>query len=306
MKVCSKCGIEKDESEFGKSKLRKDGLGVWCKLCMKKYRDDNKSKLKIKKQEYNSNNKKIISDKRKIKRILNIDKQKEADRERYKKNRNFILARQKESYILNKDEYNLKRRIERQNNPEKFREYEKNRKRDLEKKKQYQLEYYDKNKKYLLSQSREYQKTNVKELTKKSNERRKNRKEKDKAFKIKLNMRSNFNIQLRKNKIAKSKSFNCYTGIAYADYIKYFENNYPLEFAEITIKGKYHIDHIIPCAVYDFNNPDHIMKCWQPGNLRIIPAAENLSKNDKLDFDLIRKHKIEHLLPEGIKKPVSV
>jgi len=33
MKVCQRCKIEKDESEFHKHKKTKDGLQVWCKKC---------------------------------------------------------------------------------------------------------------------------------------------------------------------------------------------------------------------------------------------------------------------------------
>ncbi len=36
IKVCTHCGIEKDESEFYKRKTNKDGLRYWCKECDKK------------------------------------------------------------------------------------------------------------------------------------------------------------------------------------------------------------------------------------------------------------------------------
>lgn len=32
-KICAKCKVEKDFSEFGKDKLRKDGLARYCKQC---------------------------------------------------------------------------------------------------------------------------------------------------------------------------------------------------------------------------------------------------------------------------------
>jgi len=35
MKLCSKCKKQKDESEFGKHRKSKDGLGCWCKECVR-------------------------------------------------------------------------------------------------------------------------------------------------------------------------------------------------------------------------------------------------------------------------------
>ncbi|MDD4242758.1 MAG: hypothetical protein PHG08_00460 [Bacilli bacterium] len=40
MKKCSKCGVEKDESEFGKDVRHKDGLQGSCKLCVAKIKQD--------------------------------------------------------------------------------------------------------------------------------------------------------------------------------------------------------------------------------------------------------------------------
>lgn len=45
MKTCTKCGIEKDETEYHKNKGHKDGLMAECKICKKKYRDINKDKI---------------------------------------------------------------------------------------------------------------------------------------------------------------------------------------------------------------------------------------------------------------------
>lgn len=48
MKACSKCHIEKDESEFGKDKKKKDGLFGSCKMCentrRRKWDDQNQSR----------------------------------------------------------------------------------------------------------------------------------------------------------------------------------------------------------------------------------------------------------------------
>ncbi len=37
MKLCRKCKKQKDESDFGKNRKRKDGLKYWCKDCERAY-----------------------------------------------------------------------------------------------------------------------------------------------------------------------------------------------------------------------------------------------------------------------------
>lgn len=48
MKKCTKCGIEKQTTEFHKDKIKKDGLRSYCKICAsetaKKYREANPEK----------------------------------------------------------------------------------------------------------------------------------------------------------------------------------------------------------------------------------------------------------------------
>ena len=55
-KVCPSCGVEKDESQFGKHKNRKDGLQVYCKDCMKQhlseYYKQHKDEIKVKTKSY--------------------------------------------------------------------------------------------------------------------------------------------------------------------------------------------------------------------------------------------------------------
>lgn len=60
MKKCPTCGIEKDEFEFGKSSLSKDGLFYQCKDCKRKYDrkiyEQNRERiLEYKRKQYQSN-----------------------------------------------------------------------------------------------------------------------------------------------------------------------------------------------------------------------------------------------------------
>jgi hypothetical protein len=45
-KICSKCKVEKDVTEFSKSKSGKDGLQNWCRVCAKQYRIENGEALR--------------------------------------------------------------------------------------------------------------------------------------------------------------------------------------------------------------------------------------------------------------------
>lgn len=47
--------------------------------------------------------------------------------------------------------------------------------------------------------------------------------------------------------------------------------------------GKYwHIDHIIPCSVFDFSKPNHLQWCWHHKNLQPLSSVENINKRDLL------------------------
>jgi hypothetical protein len=68
------------------------------------------------------------------------------------------------------------------------------------------------------------------------------------------------------------------------------------------LKNDYHIDHIIPQSLYSYKNEfdEDFKKCWELKNLRILPGKENKQKSDILDFDLVKKYDISHLLPKNI------
>jgi hypothetical protein len=56
MKICTNCGELKDVEQFTKSKRTLDGYNFWCKKCMRKYREENGSKISaVKKIRYYSN-----------------------------------------------------------------------------------------------------------------------------------------------------------------------------------------------------------------------------------------------------------
>lgn len=78
MKICTKCTIEKENSEFYSDKRKKDGLRSWCKLCQK---EDNK------KREFNYN------ETRKKYRIEHKEEYREKKKVYYIQNKNKVLLK---------------------------------------------------------------------------------------------------------------------------------------------------------------------------------------------------------------------
>ena len=63
MKKCTKCKKSKSLINFSKHKKIKDGLSCWCKICMKKYQQDNKEKIRQYQEKYREENKESLSKK---------------------------------------------------------------------------------------------------------------------------------------------------------------------------------------------------------------------------------------------------
>lgn len=227
IKVCTKCGIEKDESEFSKIKCGKNGLKSICKECTRNYHKeyyiDNKSNIKLQKEEYKKNN---------------PDKIKEQNKQYY-----------------------LKEKLK--------------------------PDYKDKRNQYAKQYMPAYRKKRISEGS---------------QFNLSHKMRSSFNSKIQRRNISNSKISFKNTGYKLIEYVNFFNKNYQTEFNEyLKNYNSYHIDHIIPCCEYDFNNAVDIIKCWNPENLRIIPSQENIIKGKKLDYDLIERYNIWHLLPDRLK-----
>lgn len=110
-KICTKCGIEKDISNFRKEKRTKMGLQSQCKECEKEYRLKNREKQIIYMKQYYKNNKEILSNKNKIYRENHKEEKRKQDklyRETHKKERNIRELKRKEKDNIYKLKCNIR------------------------------------------------------------------------------------------------------------------------------------------------------------------------------------------------------
>jgi len=58
--------------------------------------------------------------------------------------------------------------------------------------------------------------------------------------------------------------------------------------------GSYwHVDHVIPCSLFDLSNEDEIKNCFKWTNLQPLEAKLNLSKQNNLDKNEVEQHYIK-------------
>ena len=66
---------------------------------------------------------------------------------------------------------------------------------------------------------------------------------------------------------------------------KYIKNKF-LSGMTMENQGKWHIDHIIPCASFDLRCPVQQLACFHHKNLQPLWATDNMKKGDKLNYEM--------------------
>lgn len=256
-KICCRCGLEKELSDFPKenSKYRNP-----CKQCKKEYLKEyylkNKDKATKHNKEYYFKNKDKILLVNKEYRLKNKDKIKQIEKEYRKQNKN-IISEKKKTY------------------------YENNKKEILDKSKQ----YYKNNKEKIIEKNTKYYEKNKNHLMDKAKIRNAKRKKEDYIYKLKCQIRSMIKDCFKRKKTTKNQNSEKILGCSINYFQKYlletYKKNYGIEWDGIE---KVHIDHIIPLSTA--NTEESIIKLCHYSNLQLLKAKDNLNKRDKLDWEL--------------------
>lgn len=106
----------------------------------------------------------------------------------------------------------------------------------------------------------------------------------EKRFRLNNKMAGSIGMSLKGKKAG--RSWEKLVGYTLDDLIKHLEKRFlPGMTWENRGKGGWHIDHIIPLAVFNISSPDDIdfKKCWALKNLRPLWELDNLKKKDRID-----------------------
>jgi len=216
----------------------------------KVYRENNIEKIRISRKEYNSrpevkNHKKEY---RKIRYLTNKGKVKRYNRIRYLKNKDRINTQNKKYRTENLKKCSIRNREYRKNNAEKIK-----------------------------LQNRAYKQSS------KYKKRRKLRLKTDPLFKLNYILSRAVCKSLKSIKCYKTKGWKETVGYDNIQLKKHLENQFAPEMNWNNYGIYWHIDHKIPCALFNVNDPEELKKCNHYTNLQLLWWEDNIRKGDKYD-----------------------
>lgn len=194
-----------------------------------------------------------------------------------KNNRERQLQMQRKYYLDNKERLLGLAKIKSDKRWNEIKTYYKSyRKKNYERRKELNRNYIIKNKDHYDKMQRDY---------------RRNRAKVDIAYNILMKLRSRIYHATREKGNIKSGKTEELLGCSipfFKDYIKsLFTDGMTYEFL---LEGKIHIDHRIPCNVFDLSNENEQRKCFHYTNLQPLWAKHNLMKGCKVNFTFPIKH----------------
>ncbi|MEK6880443.1 MAG: hypothetical protein AABY22_12580 [Nanoarchaeota archaeon] len=324
-KICKKCLIEKDYSEFNKAKGAKDKHHPWCKGCLKER--NNTESAKAKRKEWKRKNKDRVNEQLKQYKKRHAEKQTIYRKKYYDKNREKILKRYKNDLIKNKDKYHQKAKIYRENNKDKtqaawkkyyetheeelkikrkqkyWKDINKNRekqrvraKRDREKRRLMKIEYRNNNREKVNATRRKYGEKNRDKFLKQYREPKRN-----------LDARiSSFMRQCLKGNKA-GRRWESLVNYSLDELYQHIESQFTEGMTwEKLSQGEIVIDHILPRELFEYKYPEEeqFKICWSLKNLRPLWFENNSKKSDFLPDGrqarhLMSEEKIEYLISLG-------
>lgn len=207
--------------------------------------------------------------------------------------------RQRERYILNKEKILKKNKQYEDANKEKrliyLREYyyKNKEKKDKQRKENYlkksdtikekRKKYYYNNKEVCINQVSNYYKNNKEKIRERQRNVYKIKKNTDLKYKITKLLRGRISAAMKLSGVRKKTKTMDLVGCSISFLKEYIENKFKdgMNWGNHGIYG-WHIDHIIPCSLFDLTKEEEQRKCFHYTNLQPLWSVDNLKKSNKI------------------------
>lgn len=105
----------------------------------------------------------------------------------------------------------------------------------------------------------------------------------DPGFRVKCNLRHRLKDLMQSTRKGGSHSVSALIGCSTKQLAKHLESQFSkgMTWRNYGSNG-WHVDHILPCASFDHNDPRQVAQCWHWTNLRPLRAKENMMKSDTI------------------------
>ena len=281
-KICRRCGVEKSLDDFYVKKSNSDGRRSYCKLCdselnaRQRYLKSCQNDEYVKRKELEKINEELLKEHKKKCSICSEIKDLE---EFYYRKENNKYRNECKACLLERQA--PKAKIYRDTHKEHYSQYAKdyrknNRDTIIKKQKEYNESHFAERRQYRLNHLediRQYYHT---------------RKEEDILYKFVIQTRNCIRESIkRKGYSKKSKTFDivgCDFDVLMKHLKKTFKDNYGYDWDG---QENVHIDHIVPLATA--TNEEEVLKLCHYTNLQLLKPKDNMSKQDKLDWDIKTK-----------------
>lgn len=102
-------------------------------------------------------------------------------------------------------------------------------------------------------------------------------------FKIQCNLRKRLSFLLRKSIVSKTEQTMDLLGCSIQELVSHLSSQFKAGMS-LENYGEWHIDHIIPCDLFDLTNEEERRACFHYTNLQPLWALDNLKKSNKIIF----------------------
>lgn len=148
--------------------------------------------------------------------------------------------------------------------------------------------HYDANRDRLLAARRRYYWNNRSAEIAKSVQSHTKKYQNDPYYRMAHNLRIRMLNVLRAAGTNKSKKTRILIGCSAQELARHIERQFTEGMTwENRGRNGWHIDHIVPCAAFDFRIPEHQSMCFHYSNLRPMWGADNIRKSDRITGDAI-------------------